>query len=99
MRPAHSPARARSASPAGRPVSRRLDDLLRRLPLQLRDQLFAELRIRLEEANRLLPALAESLPVAGKPGTGFFHQRSVDSGVEHAAPVGDPLVIEDVELG
>src|SRR5207249_2271912 len=84
--------------PAGRWTSRRLEDLLRCPPLQLRDQLFAKFRIRLEEANRLLPALAQSLAVAGKPGASLLNEGGVDSCVEHAAPVRDALVIEDVEL-
>ena len=52
----------------------------------------------LEEAYRLLPSLAHPLAVAGEPGARLLHQGGIDRGVEHTAPVGDALVVEDVEL-
>src|SRR5207244_6024033 len=96
--PPDARAGGQSAPLAGGRASRRLEDLLRRPPLQLRDQLFAQFRIRLEEANRLLAALAQSLAVAGEPGARLLNQGGVDCRVEDTTPVGDPLVIEDVEL-
>src|SRR5207245_932065 len=63
-----------------------------------RDQVLSQLRSRRDEANRLLPALAQPLAVAGEPGARLLNQRGVDCRVEDATPVGDALVIEDVEL-
>src|SRR5476649_1119068 len=52
-----------------------------------------------EEIAHVFPALAEPHLTVGEPRAALLDHLGVESHVEHAARVGDALVVHDVELG
>src|SRR5512133_3098454 len=69
------------------------------LGLDLLLDLAGELGVVAEEVAGVLAALAELVAVVGEPGPRLLDEADVHADVEQAPLLGDPLAVDDVELG
>src|SRR5918994_6790748 len=69
------------------------------LGLDLLLDLAGELGVVAEEVAGVLAALAELVAVVGEPGPRLLDEADVHTDIEQAPLLGDPLAVDDVELG
>src|SRR5512132_3506515 len=69
------------------------------LGLDLLLDLAGELGVVAEEVAGVLASLAELVAVVGEPGARLLYEADVHADVEQAPLLGDPLAVDDVELG
>src|SRR5215211_3142973 len=69
------------------------------LGLDLLLDLAGQLGVVAEEVAGVLAALAELVAVVGEPGPRLLDQADVHADIQQAALLGDPLAVDDIELG